>query len=80
MTYPETISKFKYVPQLFSVLFFIMLFILGMGSIIAMMTCVITVVRDQFPKVKSWQAALGYAIFGIGCGTLYITPVSFKFF
>ncbi|KAL7022818.1 hypothetical protein ACKWTF_012393 [Chironomus riparius] len=79
VTYPETLSKFQFVPQLFSVLFFIMLFILGMGSIIAMMTCVITVVRDQFPKVKYWQAALGYAIFGIGCGTLYITPVSIKF-
>ncbi|KAL7022824.1 hypothetical protein ACKWTF_012396 [Chironomus riparius] len=74
VTYPETISKFQNVPQLFSVLFFIMLFILGIGSIVAMVTSVITVVRDQFPKVKYWQAALGYAIFGTLCGSLYLTP------
>ena len=51
-----------------------------MGSIVAMVTCVITVIRDQFPKVKYWQAALGYAIFGTGCGALYITPVRSNFF
>ena len=79
MTYPETITKFKFVPQLYSVFFFMMIFILGVGSIVAMMSCVITVVRDQFPKIKYWQAALGYAIFGTLCGSLYITPVRLKF-
>jgi solute carrier family 6 amino acid transporter-like protein 5/7/9/14 len=73
MTYAETISKFKFFPQLFSVLFFFMLFILGMGSLFAMTSSVITVIREQFKFVKNWHAALVYAIFGIIFGSFYTT-------
>lgn len=76
ITYAETISKFSVLPQFFSIMFFFMLFILGMGSLIAMTSCVITVVRDKFKGVKTWHAALGYSIFGVLVGMLYTTPVS----
>jgi solute carrier family 6 amino acid transporter-like protein 5/7/9/14 len=76
ITYAETISKFRVMPQIFSILFFLMLYILGMGSLLAMTSCVITVVRDQFKGVQNWHAALGYSIFGVLCGSLYTTPVS----
>lgn len=42
--------------QVFSVIFFFMLFVLGVGSNIAMTSCVMTVIRDQFPNVKAWHA------------------------
>lgn len=75
VTYPETISKFKILPQAFSVMFFLMLYILALGSLLAITSSAITVIRDQFKKIKNWQAALGFAIFGTVFGSFYTTPV-----
>ncbi|KAL9703105.1 hypothetical protein quinque_006623 [Culex quinquefasciatus] len=74
ISYPEAIAKFDVVPQAFSVLFFLMLFVLGIGSNVAMTSCVMTVIRDQFPKVKNWQAATVIAICGVALGCIYVTP------
>lgn len=60
-------------------MFFLMLYILALGSILAITSSVITVVRDQFKKVKNWQAALGFAIYGIIFGSFYTTPVCLFF-
>lgn len=51
-----------------------MLFILGIGSNVAQMSCTMTVVRDQFPKVKNWQVAGVLAIAGTCIGSIYVTP------
>ncbi|XP_037946222.1 sodium-dependent nutrient amino acid transporter 1-like isoform X2 [Teleopsis dalmanni] len=74
ISYPDAISKFKNVPQIFAVLFFLMLFILGIGSIIAMTSCTVTSIRDHFPKIKQWQCALGIAIISFIIGLAYVTP------
>ncbi|XP_062561322.1 sodium-dependent nutrient amino acid transporter 1-like isoform X2 [Armigeres subalbatus] len=74
ISYPEAIAKFDFLPQAFSVLFFFMLFVLGIGSNVAMTSCVMTVIRDQFPKVKNWHAATGIAICGVALGSVYVTP------
>lgn len=68
-------STMFFCPQVFSVLFFFMLFVLGIGSNIAMCSCIITAIRDQFPSVKASQAALGVASAGFLIGLVYITPV-----
>lgn len=57
-------------------LFFFMLFVLGIGSNIAMCSCIITAIRDQFPSVKASHAALGVAFAGFLIGLVYITPVN----
>lgn len=57
-------------------MFFFMLFVLGVGSNVAMTSCVMTVIRDQFPKVRLWQAALIVATSGFLIGLVYTTPVS----
>lgn len=57
-------------------LFFFMLFVLGIGSNIAMCSCIITAIRDQFPSVKASHAALGVAFVGFLIGLVYITPVN----
>lgn len=62
--------------QIFSMLFFFMLFVLGIGSNIAMCSCIITVIRDQFPKWKTSYVVLGVAFVGYLIGLVYITPVS----
>lgn len=64
--------------QVFSILFFFMLFILGIGSNIAMCSSAVTVIRDQFPRILAWQAAIGVAIVGFLLGLIYATPVRIR--
>lgn len=76
ISYPDAIAKFKALPQVFSVLFFLMLYLLGIGSNVAMASCIMTIIRDKFKKVKNWHAALIIAILGTVLGSIYMTPVS----
>lgn len=75
ISYPDAISKFDVVPQLFAVLFFFMLFVLGIGSLIALQSCAATILKDSFPNLKSWWIAAGTCIGGFLIGLVYITPV-----
>lgn len=74
VSYPEAIARFDFAPQLFSILFFFMLFVLGIGSNIAMQSCVITILRDRFKALKAWQAAVGLSTVGFLFGLIYVTP------
>lgn len=74
ISYPEAIAKFKYLPQLFAVLFFFMLLVLGIGSNIGMASSVINVVKDRFPQLPHWQLAMGASLIGFLCGLAYMTP------
>lgn len=53
-----------------------MLFVLGIGSNIAMCSCIITAIKDQFPKWKNVYVVLGVALVGYSVGLAYVTPVS----
>ncbi|KAH8345443.1 hypothetical protein KR084_000740 [Drosophila pseudotakahashii] len=74
ISYPDAIAKFKVLPQLFSVLFFLMLFVLGIGSNVGMASCLSTVIKDQFGHLKNWTIVVGIAIVGYLLGLLYLTP------
>ncbi|KAH8270760.1 hypothetical protein KR018_000208 [Drosophila ironensis] len=74
ISYPDAIAKFKVLPQLFSVLFFLMLFVLGIGSNVGMASCLSTVIKDQFVNLKNWIIVVGIAVVGYLLGLLYITP------
>ncbi|XP_059478116.1 sodium-dependent nutrient amino acid transporter 1 isoform X3 [Neocloeon triangulifer] len=74
ISYPETIAKFNEVPQLFSVLFFLMLYTLGIGSAISLVGAVITAYCDQFPTHKRWIVTLVVCTFGFLIGLVYVTP------
>ncbi|KAH8240806.1 hypothetical protein KR026_005755 [Drosophila bipectinata] len=74
ISYPDAIAKFKSLPQIFSVLFFLMLFVLGIGSNIAMTSCSVTAIRDRFPNFKQWQCSLLIAVVSFVIGLIYITP------
>jgi solute carrier family 6 (neurotransmitter transporter, glycine) member 5/9 len=75
ISYPETIAKFKNFSQFFSILFFFMLYVLGIGSNVAMTSCLVTEIKDHFHQVKNWQATLIVAIFGTIFGSIYYTQV-----
>ncbi|XP_065093534.1 sodium-dependent nutrient amino acid transporter 1 isoform X1 [Ochlerotatus camptorhynchus] len=74
ISYPDAIAKFDVVPQLFSVLFFFMLFVLGVGSAVALQSSIITAFWDSFPKQKYWHIALILSCVGFCTGLVYITP------
>ncbi|ALC48305.1 NAAT1 [Drosophila busckii] len=74
ISYPDAISKFQAVPQLFSVLFFFMLFVLGIGSIVALQSTIVTIICDQFRSWKYWKVALVTSICGFLMGLVYVTP------
>ncbi|KAI8037182.1 hypothetical protein M5D96_009930 [Drosophila gunungcola] len=76
ISYPEAIARFEYVPQMFAVLFFLMLFVLGIGSTVGMGSCILRVVRDQLglrsPPI--WKLATGLAVMGFSVSIVYMTP------
>lgn len=74
VAYPETISKFEYFPQFFAVVFFLMLFFFCIGSNMGMASCILTVIRDRYPKIAIWKIVMGIVSFGISIGTFYTTP------
>lgn len=76
VSYPEALARFEIVPQLFAVLFFLMLFILGIGTIVAFCNVIISIVKDQFPQLKQWKIAGCLSILGFLVGIVYCTPVS----
>ena len=74
ISYPEAISKFTFVPQLFSVLFFFMLYTLGIGSNIGLTSCCVSSIRERFPSLSQWQAASGVCLVSFLIGLIYVTP------
>ncbi|XP_057324012.1 sodium-dependent nutrient amino acid transporter 1-like isoform X2 [Microplitis mediator] len=74
ISYPEALSQFSVVPSLFSVCFFLMLFVLAVGSSVACCSTVIGIVKDQFPRFSEWKIALGVCTLGFVIGIIYCTP------
>ncbi|XP_064091113.1 sodium-dependent nutrient amino acid transporter 1-like [Macrobrachium nipponense] len=74
ISYPDVLARFQYVPQLFAVLFFLMLFTLGVGSASALTGCIITIICDEFPSFKKWLVTLVVCIAGFLLGLFYVTP------
>lgn len=56
-----------------------MLFILGIGSVVALQNVVVTVLCDQFSSLKYERVAAVTSVLGFFCGLMYITPVSNSF-
>ncbi|GAB1606135.1 sodium- and chloride-dependent glycine transporter 2-like [Argonauta hians] len=65
VVYPEALARLP-VPQLWSILFFFMLFTLGLDSEFALLETVLTSLQDEFPKLRKYKAVLCIT-FGICC-------------
>lgn len=70
VVYPEALAAIGYVPQLWSIIFFFMLFVLGIGSSMSMIETLLTVLKDRFPvlRLKKWLLALGICALFFGLG------------
>lgn len=80
ISYPDAIAKFGSYPQVFAVIFFLMLLTLGIGSNVGISSCIMTAIRDQFPHIKPWKVAIPIGIISCCISFIYITPVSFLHF
>lgn len=76
ISYPEALAKFTATQQLFSVLFFLMLFVLGVGTIVAFSNVIISVIKDQFPHISQWKISACFCFISFLIGIVYCTPVS----
>jgi solute carrier family 6 amino acid transporter-like protein 5/7/9/14 len=61
--------------KVFAVLFFLMLFALGVGSATSLAGGAVTIICDKWPKLPKWKAGIPVCLFGFFAGLLYITPV-----
>ncbi|XP_076755461.1 sodium-dependent nutrient amino acid transporter 1 isoform X1 [Xylocopa sonorina] len=73
ISYPEALAKFTVVPQLFAVLFFLMLFILGIGTTVAFTAVINSVIKDKFPRFQDWQVSGAVSLAGFLVGIVYCT-------
>ncbi|XP_041978591.1 uncharacterized protein LOC121732704 [Aricia agestis] len=74
ISYPDAIAKSPFAPQLFAVLFFLMLVSLGLGCGVAMMSTVNTMLLDKFPRVPFTLMSIGVCVCGFSVGLVYMTP------
>lgn len=56
-----------------SIIFFFMLFILGIGSAVGLISNLTTNLNDAWPKIKHWKIAAICSVFGFLIGLVYIT-------
>ncbi|XP_069947667.1 sodium-dependent nutrient amino acid transporter 1 isoform X3 [Cherax quadricarinatus] len=74
ISYPDALAKFTWTPQLFAVLFFLMLFTLGVGSAAGLTGNIITIICDQFPAIPKIYVTIVICISGFLLGLIYVTP------
>ncbi|XP_035700580.1 sodium-dependent nutrient amino acid transporter 1 [Folsomia candida] len=73
VAYPEAIANFGWAPQLFAVLFFLMLLTLGIGTLTGLTGSVIGVLCEQFRSVPQWIITLSVCAVGFLFGLMYCT-------
>lgn len=74
ISYPMAIGKFDFYPQVFSVMFFVMLITLGLGSVTGLSSGVIAIVCDQKPNWNKTKVTFVICVIGFLVGLVYITP------
>ncbi|XP_043280539.1 sodium-dependent nutrient amino acid transporter 1-like isoform X2 [Venturia canescens] len=74
VSYPDAIAKFRMLPQLFAVLFFLMMFVLGVGCAVGQNGSIISGIAEQFPHLKYRQVMYPACILGFLIALVYVTP------
>jgi len=74
ISYPEVVSKFEIAPQLFAVLFFLMLITLGLGTATGFVNTVVTIICDDFPNLSKPIVTGAVCLIGLLFGIVFTTP------
>jgi solute carrier family 6 (neurotransmitter transporter, glycine) member 5/9 len=74
ITYPEVFAKLNLgvFPSIMAIIFFLMLFTLGVGSLVGLLNNLATNLKDYLPNVKYWQLALVGCVSGFLIGLIYV--------
>jgi NSS family neurotransmitter:Na+ symporter len=72
VTYPAIINQFPFAPQLFGVLFFVMLLTLAIDSAFSLLETVVTGVMDKW-HISRRTANIGVALIAMLCGIIFTT-------
>ncbi|CAG7821902.1 unnamed protein product [Allacma fusca] len=72
--FAQAVSMFEVVPQLFCIIFFLMMAIIGVGTATAYVGAVITVIASLFPKSSRYRVPLIVCFIGLIIGLMYLTP------
>lgn len=75
ISYPDALSRFDIFPQFFSALFYFMMFVLGIGTAVALFQGVSNVFHKLFPEIHQLMQTAGLCLLGFLIGILYITQV-----
>lgn len=75
VAYPEALSNLP-PPQLWSILFFFMLFTLGLDSEFALLETVMTCIQDEYPHLRKYKSymCVGFGIVLYFCALPCVTP------
>lgn len=71
VTYPEAISMLP-LPHLWAVLFFIMLFLLGLDSCFVQIEAIISSVIDEYPKLRKHKKLVGF----LSCFIMFLGSIT----
>jgi len=74
ISYPEVVAKFDFAPQLFAVLFFLMLITLGLGTAVGFVNVITTVTKDAFPTLNKQVISGMVCLAGALVGVVFTTP------
>ncbi|CAG7837046.1 unnamed protein product [Allacma fusca] len=74
VSFAQALGTFTFLPQVFSILFYLMLLTLGIGSGVATTQAIVSVVCDEFPHWKRWKVVSTVCSLGFLTGIMYVTP------
>lgn len=57
-------------------MFFVMMFVLGVGSAAGMTSSIVNAIHDQYPSTNYWKIVYPVCISGFIVGLVYVTPVN----
>jgi len=73
IAYPEALSRIDIVPQLWAVMFFLMMLTLSIGTTVGDICCVMTVLQDHLPHVSRIKLLTVLCLLAYGLGLIYVT-------
>ncbi|XP_072381161.1 sodium-dependent nutrient amino acid transporter 1-like [Diabrotica undecimpunctata] len=73
ISYPDALSKFTFAPWLFAITFFVMLFVLGLGSLQGLHGNLNGLIKEYLPYTPDWKIAGCSSIILFLVGLIYVT-------